>query len=86
MSEEDANTQSKEQLMVEDVDEALIKCGGFHKFQYFSFAIIVTGMAAGAFILYNLYYFEKEPVYLCNYTLDDPTSYKKCHTKDICDS
>ena len=51
----------------EDIDEALVKMGGFSKFQWFSFSIIVTGMAAGAFILYNLYYFEKEPAYECQY-------------------
>jgi len=40
-------------------------------------------MAAGAFILYNLYYFEKEPTYLCQYSVGG--IFIKCSKKDICD-
>ena len=59
-------------MIFEDVDDVLIKAGGFSKFQFLSFSIIVSGMAAGAFILYNLYYFEKEPTYMCRYNIDNP--------------
>lgn len=70
--------------LCEDVDEALTKMGGFSKYQCFSFTIIVSGMAAGAFILYNLYYFEKEPAYVCSYSTGSP--YVPCNSTDICSS
>eukprot|EP00347_Sterkiella_histriomuscorum_P017312 403349866 len=78
------NVTDKHTPVFEDVDDVLIACGGFGKFQYLSFTIIVTGMAAGAFILYNLYYFEKEPAYMCRY--DEISPYDKCSKSKICDS
>ncbi|CDW88844.1 organic cation [Stylonychia lemnae] len=86
VSEQEEGTQndkSRNQIVFEDVDEVLVKIGGFSKFQFFSFTIIVTGMAAGAFILYNLYYFEKEPTYMCRY--NQQSSYKICTSEEICD-
>jgi hypothetical protein len=47
--------------MVEDVDKALIRAGGFGKSQCFSFFSIVSGMLSGAFFLYSLTYFERLP-------------------------
>lgn len=44
--------------MVEDIEEAIEKSGGCSKFQAFAFTWIVFGMAAGAFILYSISYFE----------------------------
>ncbi len=32
MTESEVASGTKDQIIVEDVDEALIKCGGFHKF------------------------------------------------------
>lgn len=41
------------------------------------------GMAAGAFILYNLYYFQLEPDYLCRYKESEVTV--SCKFEQVCD-
>ena len=55
------NGKDSNKEYVDDVEDAIQKTGGVSCFQYLSFLIIVSGMVAGAFILYCLAYFERIP-------------------------
>lgn len=48
-----------------DVDTVLENIGGLGRFQVIHFGIVVSGMLAGSLILYSIYYFVLDPVYLC---------------------
>ena len=50
-------------------DEILDALGGCGLYQVGYFMTIVTGMAAGVWILYSMYYFELEPTY--NFRFND---------------
>ena len=50
---------------VKNIDHAIRLTGGIGRFQYMAFLSIVSGMVAGAFFLYSLPYFEKQPDLQC---------------------
>jgi MFS family permease len=47
------------------------------------FTIIISGMIAGAYVLYALNYFELEPQYLCQFGLS--AAWEKCVQKQVCE-
>ena len=74
----------KNESVYKDVEACIEKAGGTSKFQFIAFAMIVCGMVCGAFILYCIAYFTKEPPLLCQAQLDSP--WVHCKKEVACDS
>ena len=62
----------KNESVYKDVEACIEKAGGTSKFQFIAFAMIVCGMVCGAFILYCIAYFTKEPNPLETENLEPP--------------
>jgi predicted cobalt transporter CbtA len=69
--------------VIDDVEDAIERMGGVSTFQIISFINVVSGMVAGAFILYCLAYFERVPSELqCQYEVDGP--WESCEADNAC--
>lgn len=64
--------------IVDDIEDAIEISGGCAKYQSMAFTFIVLGMAAGAFVLYSISYFELTPEYNCYTDKSDPSTYYTC--------
>lgn len=62
---DDNYTVASTKIMCENIEHAIELAGGMNTFQYKSFTVIIFGMTAGAFFLYSLPYFEKQPQLEC---------------------
>ena len=51
------------------VEEALVKAGGFGRYQCFLLLIMILGNNGAGLIVYGVAYYELEPPYLCTYTV-----------------
>jgi len=67
-----------------DIDGILEEIGAVGPYQVFYFLVILSGMIAGAFILYSLYYFDLQPDYLCIFKGQEAQGWQSCKQKDIC--
>lgn len=83
MEEHQRPNQHIQTIKVTGIEEAIEQCGGVGRFQYKSFTVIVMGMLAGAFFLYSLPYFEKQPQLQCKST-SSQTDWVDCTQSVAC--
>ena len=61
MNKDNSDHLVEEDKTVKNIDHAIHLSGGIGRFQCLAFLSIVSGMVSGAFFLYSLPYFEKQP-------------------------
>lgn len=81
---DDHYTVAAAKLHCDNIEHAIELAGGMGTFQYKSFTVIIFGMNAGAFFLYSLPYFEKQPQLECQSAPGGP--YISCSTEVACSS
>ena len=50
------------------VQEALVKAGGFGRYQCFLLLVLTLANNAAGMVVYGVAYYELEPPYLCTYS------------------